>query len=97
MARAILKPYYVFFNDEWHIPEPAYYFVDKVTGRNPKDALKRNLPHLISTVMRILQFGKTEAVAYKLERALHIVPVEHWISAGDAYWQSSITRLEKSV
>ncbi len=96
VANRVLQPYYVFFNDEGHIPEPAYYFVGKFTGKNPKDALKRNLSRLIRTTRKIIQFGNTEGDDYKLERGLHVVPVEHWMSARDAYWQASVAHSEKS-
>ncbi len=90
MVGQALQNYYVFFKDEWHIPEPAYYFVDVVQGRNPNDALERNLPHLLGAVRKILDVGEAEVAEYKLEEALYIVPTDYWMSSREAYWQASL-------
>lgn len=88
MAGELLQNYYVFFNDEWHIPEPAYYFIDVVKGRNPKDAIERNLPHLLGAVRKTLEIDEDAVAEYKLEEALYIVPTESWMSSREAYWQA---------
>ncbi len=90
MARKILNKYIILFCDEWHIPEPAYYWIDSVKGKNPKDAIKRNLPHLLRVVRRILMLAKTEVADYKLERSLYVVLADHWLSANAAYWQADL-------
>jgi hypothetical protein len=91
MPRQRLQTYVVLFCDEWHIPEPAYYWLDEVRGKNPNDAAKRNLARVLKRVREILFIRKGEIADYKLEKGLYILPVEHWVSAKEAYWQLSST------
>lgn len=85
-----LQRYFVFYFHEWQIPDPSYFWIDEVKGKNPKDALKRNLPHLLRLVRKLLDLNKDEGANYKLERALYIVPSEYWLSARVAYWQQDL-------
>ena len=87
MPRQRLQSHVILFLDEWHMPEPAYYLVDEVKGINPKDAIKRNRVHLLKRVRDILSVQKDEIAEYKIERALYVIPIEHWVSASEAYWQ----------
>ncbi len=90
MEGEVFQSYYVFFNDEWHIPEPVYYFIDVVKGRNPRDALERSFPQLLGAVRKTLEIDEDEVAEYKLEEALYIVPTESWMSSREAYWQASL-------
>jgi len=96
MARQPLQKYFVFYFHEWQIPDPSYFWVDEVKGKNPQDALKRNLPRLLRLVRKVLDLNKDEGADYKFERSLYIVPAESWLSSGAVYWEASLSASVKT-
>lgn len=87
MPKKQLQTYVILFRDEWNIPEPAYYWLDEVKGKNPNDAIERNRAHLLARVHKILSLRRGEVAEHKLEREFYALPAESWFSAREKYWQ----------
>lgn len=87
MPRKRLQTYVILYRHDENYPEPAFYWLDEMKGKNSKDAIKRNLAHLLKRVREILSLRKGEVADYKLERNMYVIPVEHWLSARGAYWR----------
>jgi hypothetical protein len=88
---AVPQNYTIFFNDAWHIPEPAFYWVAEVQGMNPQEALDTNLLHLIQAVREILELDEDDLSDYKIEEALYIVPSKYWMSSYEMDWQARLS------
>jgi hypothetical protein len=51
---------------------------------------------LLRRIRDILAVQKNEIPEYKLERAIYVIPIEHWLSARAAYWQADLAGAGKA-
>lgn len=75
--------YEVLFYNGWQ-DVPAYYLVDSVEGRRPKEALTRQLGGVIATVRK--EFGLSAEVAdHKICESLYVLRSDGLVRGSAAY------------
>lgn len=70
----------VLFYDAWSDP-PAYLLVEAVEGETAEEALKENLPEIITAVREVLDMNEEELPDEAICEMLYLVPADALIPA----------------
>lgn len=83
-----MQNYLIFYYSEWEMDSP-YYFVTRISGKSPQEALDSNLALIIQATRISLRLDD-EIDDDRIAEQFYVVPEDHWMSSREAYRQAEI-------